>query len=61
MRLPIGREVFLRADRFAARSYWRTMIRPGCTRSRTAEGGTLLVSAEEAGARLRKPSYTRLT
>jgi hypothetical protein len=49
------------ASRFAARAYCGTMIRLGCIRSHTAEGGTLLVSAKKAGARLRKPSYTRLT
>ena len=61
MLLRIGREVVSSLIAFAARAYWRAMISPGCTRSPTAEGGTLLVSAKEAGAWVRKPSYTRVT
>jgi hypothetical protein len=57
--LRIGREVFSSLIAFAPRVLG-AMISPGCTRSLTAERGTLLVSAKEAGARVRKPSYTRV-
>jgi hypothetical protein len=49
------------ANRLPRERILRTMIRLGCTRGDTAEGGTLLVSAKKAGAWLMRPSYTRLT